>query len=98
MSSSENTDPGRIRSADGQVYGIRMYLPATDSFVNILGNDQAMFRWYASEADRDRALREMRSEHLFSRAGDRPTLIYEPVEQPQPAGYTRRPDGPGTGT
>lgn len=92
MSSSENTDPGRIRSAGDRVYGICIRLPADDTFINVLGGDNVMYRWYASEDARDRALREMRAEHLFSRAGDRPTLVYEPVEQPRPAGYTRRPD------
>ncbi len=94
MSSSENTDPGRIRTAGDRVYGIRMRLPATDAFVNILGSENTMYRWYASEQARDRALVEMRSEHLFSRAGDRPTVLYEAVEEPRPAAYTRRPDGP----
>ncbi|MEM9384419.1 MAG: hypothetical protein AAGA68_05115 [Pseudomonadota bacterium] len=98
MSSSENTDPGRIRTAGDQVYGIRMRLPVTDSFVNILGNDNLMYRWYASEQARDEALEKMRAEHLFSRAGDRPTLIYEPIEQPRPERYTRRPDGSGAST
>jgi hypothetical protein len=94
MSSSENTDPGRIRSAGEHVYGIRMTLPADDTFVNVLGNDAVMYRWYASEAARDSALAEMRREHAFSRAGDRPTLLYEPVCEPRPAGYTRDPGKP----
>jgi hypothetical protein len=94
MTSSENTDPGRIRSATDVVYGIRMTLPPDDAFVNILGSDATMYRWYASEQARDQALADLRREHLFSRSGDRPTLRYEPVERPTPTEYTRRSNTP----
>jgi hypothetical protein len=93
MTSSENTDPGRIRTASGHVYGIRITLPPDDTFVNVLGGDAAMYRWYASEDARDKALADLRREHLFSRSGDRPTLHYEPVDQPKPDTYTRQPRG-----
>ena len=62
-------------------YGIRISLPAGDSFQALIGKDWEQFHWYASEYERDRALEDMASEHLYSRRGDRPRLIFEPVEQ-----------------
>ncbi|MDH3647680.1 MAG: hypothetical protein OER80_12995 [Gammaproteobacteria bacterium] len=91
MSSSENTDPGRIRSGGERVYGIRMTLPENDSFRLVLGDDWASFRWYATEAERDEALADMRREHEYSRLGDIPTLIYERVERDKPPAPLQRP-------
>ena len=88
---SENTDPGRIRTADEQVYGIRMTLPPGDPLGPLLGAETEMFRWYASAAERDAALEDMRREHEYSRIGDRPTLVYEKVERDRPGAYTRSP-------
>ncbi len=62
-------------------FGIRVSLPADDSFQALLGQGWARFHWYATEHERDRALADMSSEHLYSRRGDRPRLIFEPVEQ-----------------
>jgi hypothetical protein len=89
--STENTDPGRIQSAASRVYGIRMTLPADDPLIALLGGEAEMYRWYATSAERDAALEEMRREHEYSRIGDRPQLNYTKVERDRPAGYTRAP-------
>lgn len=88
---TENTDPGRIRTASPRVYGVRMTLPPNDPLATLLGGDTEMYRWYATAAERDAALVDMQREHEYSRIGDRPTLRYEKVERERPAGYTRSP-------
>ena len=62
-------------------YGIRVRLPAGDSFQALIGKNWERLHWYATEHDRDRALEDMAAEHLYSRRGDRPRLLFEPVEQ-----------------
>ena len=62
-------------------YGIRVTLPATDTFAQLLGTDWERLHWYATAAERDRALRDMAAEHLYSRRGDRPRLDFEPIER-----------------
>ena len=88
---TENTDPGRIRSAGPRIYGVRITLPPNDPLAPLLGSDVEMYRWYATEAERDAALADMQREHEYSRVGDRPTLRYEKVERERPAEYTRSP-------
>lgn len=65
-------------------YGIRVRLPAQDPFARLLGQDFERYHWYATREERDRALEDMASEHLYSRRGDRPALVFEPVERPLP--------------
>ena len=62
-------------------FGIRVSLPPGDTFSRLVGADWEEFHWYATSAERDRALRDMASEHLYSRRGDRPTVIFEPIDQ-----------------
>lgn len=68
--------------ASDKPYGIRVRLPAGDTFGRLLGADWEQFHWYASRAERDAALRDMAREHLYSRRGDRPHLIHEAVHAP----------------
>ena len=63
-------------------YGIRVTLPRRDTFSALLGTDWERLHWYATAEERDGALKEMSSEHLYSRRGDRPRLRYEPIERP----------------
>jgi hypothetical protein len=63
-------------------FGIRVSLPAADSFSRLLGTDWEHTQWFATAAERDRVLRDMAGEHLYSRRGDRPTLRFEPVDKP----------------
>ena len=62
-------------------FGIRVRLRPSDTFTRIIGTDWERLHWFATAEERDRALEEMASEHLYSRRGDRPTLIFEPVER-----------------
>jgi len=71
-----------VRPAADKRYGIRVSLPPRDTFTRLLGSDWERFHWFATPEQRDRALREMASEHLYSRRGDRPTVRFEPVDRP----------------
>lgn len=68
---------------DSKPYGIRVSLPAGDTFTRLLGTDWERFHWFGTSAERDRALADMASEHLYSRRGDRPRLVFEAVEAPK---------------
>lgn len=71
----------RDRRARGR-YGVRVTLFANDPLRRLLGGDLDRTHWFASAIERDRALRDMAAEHLYSRRGDRPTLNFEPVDRP----------------
>lgn len=62
-------------------YGIRVRIRPTDTFARLLGSSWQREHWFATREERDRALEDMASEHLYSRSGDKPTLIYEPIER-----------------
>ncbi|HEX5419987.1 MAG TPA: hypothetical protein VFY39_08300 [Gammaproteobacteria bacterium] len=62
-------------------YGIRVTMRPSDTFARVLGTDWERLHWYATSEERDAALADMASEHLYSRRGDRPTLRFEPVER-----------------
>lgn len=62
-------------------YGIRVRMKRNDTFARLLGTDWERLYWYPTRDERDHALHEMSCEHLYSRAGDKPTLIYEPIEK-----------------
>jgi hypothetical protein len=61
-------------------FGVKVSLVPGDSFARLIGRDWERIHWYTTPAERDRALEEMASEHLYSRRGDRPTLRFEPIE------------------
>lgn len=64
-------------------YGIRCTLPPDDpmSAPHLLGPDWEAWRWYATEYERDQAYEELSREHLYSRRGDRPSVIYTKVSR-----------------
>jgi len=62
-------------------YGIRVSIRQTDTFARLLGSDWHREHWYATRGERDVALKDMASEHLYSRTGDKPTLVFEAVER-----------------
>lgn len=62
-------------------HGILVRIRATDTFARLLGNTWRREHWFATRAERDSALADMASEHLYSRSGDKPTLVYEPIER-----------------
>jgi hypothetical protein len=62
-------------------FGIRVTLAASDTFARIIGAGWERFHWYHTREERDRALADMASEHVYSRHGDLPTLRFETVER-----------------
>jgi hypothetical protein len=62
-------------------YGIRVRMRANDTFARLLGAGWHREHWYATREERDAALQDMAAEHLYSRSGDKPTLVYEPIER-----------------
>lgn len=62
-------------------YGIRVRLRPGESFMHLLGKDWETHHWYPTPEERDRALADMASEHIYSRRGDRPTLRFDAVER-----------------
>lgn len=62
-------------------FGVRVALMPGDTFARLLGRDWERVHWFATATERDRALREMASEHVYSRRGDRPTLTFEAIER-----------------
>jgi hypothetical protein len=62
-------------------YGIRVSLPAGDPFRDLLGPEWHRTHWYATPAEREAALREMSRRHEYSRAGDKPSLVFEKIEK-----------------
>ncbi|HEU5398886.1 MAG TPA: hypothetical protein VFV77_06370 [Gammaproteobacteria bacterium] len=64
-------------------YGIRCTLPPDDpmSAPHLLGPDWEAYRWYDSEQERDEAIEAFSREHLYSRRGDKPSVIYAKVSR-----------------
>ena len=62
-------------------YGIRVSLPDNDPFTALIGEDWSTEHWYATESERDQAMADMAQEHIYSRRGDRPALIFTPIER-----------------
>ncbi len=61
-------------------YGVRVSLPPGDPFRKILGPEWQRIHWYPTPAERDAALAEMSRRHQYSRAGDKPSLVFDKVE------------------
>jgi hypothetical protein len=71
-----------IRQLDtARPFGIRVRLKSRDTFARILGSDWEQTHWFATEHERDKALADMASEHLYSRRGDQPTLRFDRVNR-----------------
>ncbi len=62
-------------------YGIRVSLPATDTFSQLLGNDWEKLHWYATERERDQAFTGMAIRHGYYRNTDTPTQILEKLSR-----------------
>ena len=72
-----NKDPAKRR------FGIRCTLPPDDPMTapHLLGPDWVAERWYATEQERDEALADFASVHLYSRRSDKPSVIYTKVSR-----------------
>ena len=66
---------------DDKTFGIRVSLPPGDSFVEVIDASWEQLHWFATAAERDRVLADMRAEHLYSRRGDQPTTRFETIER-----------------
>ncbi|MGA9851427.1 MAG: hypothetical protein WBR15_00615 [Gammaproteobacteria bacterium] len=72
-----NTDESTKR------YGIHCTLLPDDpmSAPHLLGPDWEAFRWYDTEQERDTDYVNYSREHIYSRRGDKPSVIYTKVER-----------------
>ena len=61
-------------------YGVRVSLPVGDPFRKLLGPEWNRLHWFPTPAERDAALAEMARRHQYSRGGDKPSLVFEKVE------------------
>ena len=61
-------------------YGIEIRLKAGDPFANLVGPDWRKAHWFATARERDAALADMASRHLYSRRGDEPSIVLEKIE------------------
>jgi hypothetical protein len=69
-------------SADAERrFGIRVTLPATDTFRIVIGEDWERLHWYASESERDKAFESMARRHGYYRGTDSPAQVLEKVER-----------------
>ena len=61
-------------------YGIRVSLPPGDPFRKIVGPEWHRIHWYPTPRERDDALAEMSRRHQYSRGGDKPSLVFDKIE------------------
>ncbi len=62
-------------------FGIRVRMKPTDTLHRLIGGQLEKVHWFRTRIERDRALADMRNEHLYSRRGDKPTLELEAIER-----------------
>lgn len=60
-------------------FGIRVTLPANDTFSRMLGDDWETLHWYPGEIERDKAFEKMAIRHGYYRKTDSPTQILEKI-------------------
>jgi hypothetical protein len=69
-----------------KTWGIRLSLPEDHPMIPLLGNDWHEYQWFASEAEREAKLQQLRQQFIYYRKGDRPRYILERVNRETPAG------------
>lgn len=60
-------------------FGIRVTLPAGDTFEDIIGSEWERVHWYATEEERDAAYDNMARRHGYYRTTDNPTQVLEKI-------------------
>jgi hypothetical protein len=78
------SQPQNLRAAPTEQlrpYGVRVSLPVGDPFRKLLGPEWQRVHWYPTPDERDAALAEMSRRHEYSRAGDKPALVFSKVEK-----------------
>lgn len=78
LSNAHNATTGLNRE---RPYGVRVSMKATDSLARVIGSDWYHEHWFATAHERDTALKDMASKHLYSRNGDHPSLLFEPIKK-----------------
>lgn len=66
---------------DNRPFGLRVRMRRSDPLRNLLGDAWQKEHWFATAAERDRALAEMSGRYVYFRPGDAPTLEYEKIER-----------------
>lgn len=61
-------------------WGLRLRLPEGDTFSQVLGEDWEAVEWFPTEAARARRIRELESQFVYYRRGDRATLVWETID------------------
>ena len=62
-------------------YGIRISLPPGDPLRKLLVPEWHRQHWYPTPEERDAALAEMGRRHEYSRAGDKPSIVFQKIEK-----------------
>jgi hypothetical protein len=73
-----------FRPPAAKPFGIRVRLRARDPFTRLVGADWRKEHWFATERERDEALADMSSRHLYSRLGDEPSVVFEKIPEQAP--------------
>jgi hypothetical protein len=60
-------------------FGIRVTLPASDTFAKMLGESWENIHWYRTEEERDLAFDNMATRHGYYRNTDTPTQVLEKI-------------------
>ena len=60
-------------------FGIRVTLPPADTLTKLVGDDWELLHWYATEAERDTAFKQMAKRHGYNRGTDNPTQVLEKI-------------------
>lgn len=71
----------KSRAEAERPFGIRVTLPAGDTFTSLLGDDWERLHWYRTEAERDAAFERMAARHGYYRKTDNPTQILEKIRR-----------------
>lgn len=80
VSNAHNLAQPAARPAHGR-YGVRVTVPDSDPFSNLIDAAWSNTHWFDSAHERDAALADMARRHEYSREGDLPTLVFTPVER-----------------
>jgi hypothetical protein len=64
-----------------RTWGIRLSLPEGDPMRPLLGDDWHQYHWFASEAERETRLAQLRGQFIYYRKGDKPSFIIERVNR-----------------
>jgi hypothetical protein len=71
-----------IRETPGEPrYGIRVSAAPDDPFTRLVGTDWHNLHWFATREERDQVLADMAARHRYSRIGDVPSIVLEPIER-----------------